>query len=912
MPHALIVDDKEENLYYLSALLQGNGYTVETASHGAEALVKARQRLPELIVSDLLMPVMDGYTLLRHWKVDTLLKTIPFIVYTATYTEPEDEQLALDLGADAFILKPCEPDTFMARIHEVEARSDAQQSNTHAPYGDENAMLKYYSQTLIRKLEEKTLQLEDANRGLQQDIVERKRVEESLRLYGSAVEQSKESIMITDARLDENGPHIVFVNPAFTTMTGYSASEVIGQSPCLLYGTRTDAAVLDRMRHRLAAGVEFEGEAIHYRKDGSAYFQHSHITPLRDVYGAITHFVAIQRDVTERKETEARIIYLNRVYAMLSSINALIVRVNEHAQLYNEACRIAVENGGFRMAMVCMSDVVTQRIRLVASAGKSDALLGKINAVLCSPSADSTMLVRVVREHRTVVCNDTSTDPAVIFSDDYVLAGVKSIAVLPLIVGDAVVGAIALYAGEVEFFHGEELQLLSELADDIAFAIDHIDKYERLNYLAYYDDLTGLANRTLFLERVGQFIRSAQRGGHKLGLLLLDIERFKNINDSMGRAVGDALLKQAGAWLPTVFGETSLLARVDADRFGIVLPVLHDSSEVARLIEQTLAAFLEHPFGLNGEDYRVGAKIGIALYPDDGGDAESLFKNAEAALKQAKKGGDRYLFHARQMTEAVAAKVTLEKQLRQAIDRNELILHYQPKIGLASGKLTGVEALIRWNDPRTGLVPPGHFIPVLEETGLIYEVGRWALRQSIEDYLRWRAAGLAAVRIAVNVSALQLRNPGFVAEIERNLAIDAAAAAGIELEITESMIMEDMARSVSCLSAIRDMGLTIAIDDFGTGFSSLSYLAKLPVDALKIDRAFINDLTTGPQGLGLVTAIINLAHTLKLKVVAEGVETEAQSRLLHELSCDEIQGFLICKPVPTEVLESRYLGRGTF
>jgi FOG: EAL domain len=259
------------------------------------------------------------------------------------------------------------------------------------------------------------------------------------------------------------------------------------------------------------------------------------------------------------------------------------------------------------------------------------------------------------------------------------------------------------------------------------------------------------------------------------------------------------------------------------------------------------------------------------------------------------------------MTEAVSAKVALEKQLRAAIDHGELVLHYQPKLALGSGVLTGVEALIRWNDPQTGLVPPAHFIPVLEETGLIYEVGRWALRQALEDYLRWRAAGLAAVRIAVNVSALQLRNPDFVAEIERNLAIDPHAAAGIELEITESMIMEDMSRSVSCLRAIRAMGLTVAIDDFGTGFSSLSYLSKLPVDTLKIDRAFVNDLTSGPQGLGLVTAIINLAHTLQLKVVAEGVETDAQSQLLHTLGCDEIQGFLISKPVASAVLEARFL-----
>jgi EAL domain-containing protein (putative c-di-GMP-specific phosphodiesterase class I) len=261
------------------------------------------------------------------------------------------------------------------------------------------------------------------------------------------------------------------------------------------------------------------------------------------------------------------------------------------------------------------------------------------------------------------------------------------------------------------------------------------------------------------------------------------------------------------------------------------------------------------------------------------------------------------------MTDAVAGTLTLENQLRQALDKEEFVLHYQPKVNLASGKMTSAEALIRWNDPATGLVPPGRFIPILEETGLIYEVGRWALKKAIEEYLRWRNAGLPAVRIAVNVSPLQLRNRGFIAEIEQAIGIDAHAAAGLQLEITESLIMEDVKHNIASLQTIRAMGITIAIDDFGTGFSSLSYLAKLPVDTLKIDRSFVIDMTAGPQGLALVSTIINLAHALKLKVVAEGVETERQSRLLRLLACDEMQGYLFSKPLPAEIFETRFLAQ---
>jgi diguanylate cyclase (GGDEF)-like protein len=402
-------------------------------------------------------------------------------------------------------------------------------------------------------------------------------------------------------------------------------------------------------------------------------------------------------------------------------------------------------------------------------------------------------------------------------------------------------------------------------------------------------------------------MRSAVSSGRKLALFLIDLERFKNINDSLGRPAGDALLRQVAEWLTRNVGDANLLARVGADHFAVVLPDVKQEGDVTRLLEKTMEALPQHPFQLNDAEFRIAAKIGVALFPDDGANADTLFKNAEAALKKTKTSGDRYLFYTQKMTEMVASKLTLENQLRQALEKGEFVLHYQPKVSLANGKLTSAEALIRWNDPRTGLVPPGRFIPVLEETGLIYEVGRWALHKAIEDYLRWRNAGLAAVPIAVNVSPLQLRHRNFIAEIKGAIGIDAHAAAGLELEITESLIMEDVKHSIASLQAIRAMGVGIAIDDFGTGFSSLSYLSQLPVDTLKIDRSFVNDMTTAPEGLALVSTIINLARSLKLKVVAEGVETEEQSRLLRLLSCDEMQGYLFSKPVPIEIFEARYL-----
>ncbi len=717
------------------------------------------------------------------------------------------------------------------------------------------------------------------------------------------------------ALLDAQGV-IVSVNEAWRQFAGASAIQGPGHGIGVKY-----LEILDRAQgegsssaHQVAAGIRsvLSGRA---RVFSIEYPCHSPteqrwflmtVTPLAEEHphgAVVTHL-----NITERNKTEVRLTRLNRMYAVISGINTLIVRVRDRDELYREACRIALEQGGFRMSFIAIVDRSTMQIVPVASAGEDKELLTSIHDILSSSEeAPKTMVAWAIREKKVVVSNDSQSDPRVLVGKKYADSGIRSMIVLPLNVSDEVVGALALYASEIDFFHEEEVKLLVELAGDIAFALDYIDKQERLNYLAYYDALTGLANRSLFLERVAQFIRSAASSRHKLALFLFDLERFKNINDSLGRLSGDALLRQVAEWLTRNLGDANLFARIDADHFAIVLPRVRQDGDMARLLEKTLAAFLEHPFRLNDAVFRIAAKVGAALFPDDGADADTLFKNAEAALKKAKARGDRYLFYTQAMTETVAGKLTLENLLRQALDKGELVLHYQPKVNLASGKLTGAEALIRWNDPRTGLVPPGRFIPILEETGLIFEVGRWALRRAIEDYLRWRAAGLAAVRIAVNVSPLQLRNRGFIEEIRQVIGIDAHAAAGLELEITESLIMEDIKHGIASLEAIRALGVTIAIDDFGTGFSSLSYLAKLPVDTLKIDRSFVLDMTAGAQGLALVSTIVNLAHSLKLKVVAEGVESEEQSRLLRLLDCDEMQGYLFSKPVPGEIFEATFL-----
>jgi diguanylate cyclase (GGDEF)-like protein/PAS domain S-box-containing protein len=737
------------------------------------------------------------------------------------------------------------------------------------------------------------------------DITDQKRSEAALRRFAAAMDTTADALFL----VDRSSMRYIHVNEAACRIQAKTRAGLLASSPAQVMGV-SEQALAETYDRLIQSGVdarpvEFERQ----RADGSkgCFELRWHAHPSGDSWT----IVSIMRDVTDRKEAETRIVQLNRVHAMLSGINALIVRVRDRNELFSEACRIATDEGRFKMVWIGLVDPAMQTMVPVASVGVPEEYLAEIHdkfTLQQGMAHGHAMTAQAVREAKPCVVNNIETSVDVLFRDEHLAQGIRSMAVLPLIIGATVVGVVALYAYEIEFFHSGEMKLLTGLTGDIAFAIDHIEKQERLDYLAYYDVLTGLANRALFLERTAQYIRGAANGRRKLALFLVDLERFKNINDSLGRPAGDLLLKQVAAWLTQAVGDANLLARVDADHFGIVVPDFRNVRDVIRFLKKAMSTFLSHPFQLNDAVFRIAAKVGVAVYPDDGADADTLFKNAESALKKAKLSGDKYLPYSHKMTVSVAGRLTLETQLRLALERKEFALYYQPKMNLVSGEITGAEALLRWNDPLTGLVSPNRIIPILEETGLMHDVGRWALNEAVETHRRWHMSGLKAVCIAVNVSPMQLRNRNFVAEIRQAIGDDPMAAAGLELEITESLIMEDVRVSIGSLRAIRALGVRIAIDDFGTGFSSLSYLARLPVHTLKIDRSFVIDMGAGPEGLALVSTIINLAHSMKLNVIAEGVETEEQSRLLRLLNCDEIQGHWFGHPVPSDVFEAKYLG----
>jgi len=454
---------------------------------------------------------------------------------------------------------------------------------------------------------------------------------------------------------------------------------------------------------------------------------------------------------------------------------------------------------------------------------------------------------------------------------------------------------------------GKAVRLVGATSDITQRKAQH-NRLARLDYLTLHDELTGLANRAQLVAELERQLAASQARSEMLALVAVDVVRFRHVNDTLGRAAGDLMLQEVARRLTAAVKPGDLVARFQSDSFVVMMRGIEHESGVAQWVQQVLVPAFSQSLTVEGTDLTLSTKCGIALFPSDGATADALIANAETALKQAKHSALSYLFYAPSMNSRVADKLRLETKLRRALANNEFLLFYQPKVDLKSGEIVGVEALIRWRDPEVGLVPPGSFIPLLEETELILPVGSWVLERAAQQYTEWQALGVPVPRIAVNVSALQLAQREFIATLDATLARHPLAAQGLDLELTESVLMDDMSGNIEKLRAAKERGLQVAIDDFGTGYSSLGYLSRLPLDALKVDRSFIDQMADDPQQMSIVTAIISLAHAIDLKVIAEGVETATQAQLLRLLRCDQIQGYLLARPEPPEAV-AKLLGR---
>ncbi|MEW5786993.1 MAG: EAL domain-containing protein [Pseudomonadota bacterium] len=427
-----------------------------------------------------------------------------------------------------------------------------------------------------------------------------------------------------------------------------------------------------------------------------------------------------------------------------------------------------------------------------------------------------------------------------------------------------------------------------------------------VRHLAYNDTLTGLPNRVMFMDHLARHLEAARLQGRQLAVLFLDLDRFKYVNDSLGHDIGDRLLKSVARRIQHCVRGGDCVARFGGDEFTLALGEIANPAAAAAAALKIIRA-LTTPFEIDGHDIFISTSIGISVFPEDGGEANALLKHADTAMYRAKKNSSGYAYYEAGMEASLSAHLQLESALRRALEREELTLHFQPKVELAGGTLVGSEALVRWHHPSRGLVPPGEFIPVAEETGLIVPIGEWVLHQACLQAKAWLDAGLPPHPVAVNLSGHQIKRPDFVHDVAQVLARTGLPAALLELEITESVLMEQARDTLTTLRELKELGVTLAIDDFGTGYSSLAYLKRFPVDTLKIDRAFVNDADSNPDDAAIVKGIIALAHSLRLKVVAEGVETTSQRDFLARAGCDEIQGYLLSPPVPAGELQSRFL-----
>lgn len=417
-------------------------------------------------------------------------------------------------------------------------------------------------------------------------------------------------------------------------------------------------------------------------------------------------------------------------------------------------------------------------------------------------------------------------------------------------------------------------------------------------YLAEHDSLTGLPNRTLFLDRLNQALRLAEREKEQIALMFLDLDHFKNINDSLGHSIGDQLLTQAANRIRSELRRSDTVSRQGGDEFLILLPAVGSPAHAGSLAEKLLESVCQ-PFFIEGLELTITLSIGISLYPDDGNDPDTLIKNADAAMYLAKeKGRNNYQFYINQLNEQMVARMAMESHLRRALQNNELRLHYQPQVSLNNHRIHGVEALLRWQNPELGFVPPDRFIPVAEDCGLINSIGAWVLREACEQNLRWQAMGLAPITMAVNVSAIQFRQEGFIELVQGILRDTGLPPEQLELEMTESVMMEGGENVLRKMQALRALGISLSLDDFGTGYSSLSYLKQFPIQQLKIDKSFVQDVNSDPYDTAIVQTILLMCESLGLDVVAEGVETAAQLEFLSLRNCTYAQGYYFSRPVP--------------
>ncbi len=750
---------------------------------------------------------------------------------------------------------------------------------------------------------------------IKEDITQRKKTEAAL--HASELKYRSVFATVGDALflVDTQDGRILSVNPAACKLYGYTQKEFLSMRDTdLSVATKGDVRELSRLTSKRLT------DQPHRRKDGSVFPADLFVRHF--LYKGRKITVAAIRDMTPQKLAEHRILRLSHFYAALSRTSAAIVRHAEPHELFQQICQIVIELEQMQVVWIGFVNPENDGFQLVAHAGMAPDYPHYLTdfPISSEPSqpASWSPAGRALRQGTPEVDNDFHND----FQDDsnpsawrrtIQALGIRSGAAFPLRRGGQTVGCLCAYAAERDFFDADITGLLASLAGELSFALDLFDHEsqrkvatERIQHLATHDPLTGLPNRSLLIDRLSQAIHGAHRRQGYVGILFLDLDRFKTINDSLGHGTGDQLLQAVTERLRACIRQGDTLARQGGDEFILVLPEISEPAIAGRVAEHLLQA-LRAPFAVQEHLLHVNASIGISIYPVDAADPPTLIRFADNAMYQAKEAGRAgYVFFTSELNIQVSELFTLGNDLRRALEREEFVLHYQPQIDLNTRQLIGAEALIRWQHPKRGLIPPITFIPIAEETGLINAIGEWTLRTACVQNRRWQTAGLPTMPVAVNLSAKQWLQPHL-----ENQVIDALQAAGLaprwlELEITESLLMRDTEKMIETMHRLQVSGVQFAVDDFGIGYSSLSYLKRFPVNRLKIDQSFVRDIPVDPDDTAIATAIIQMGKSLRLNVVAEGVEGAEQLNFLRERGCDAAQGYYFSKPLPAEAFVQYY------
>ncbi len=592
------------------------------------------------------------------------------------------------------------------------------------------------------------------------------------------------------------------------------------------------------------------------------------------------------------KRQERQIARLSGALRMLSGINSAVVRIRDRIELLREACRLAVTIGGHAAAIVALNKGATQVMAPAAWAGVDDESAARLCEHIRQRAERDIQAGRIsVQAPSVLVLQETE------YRGSLPAAGNRPLVALPLTVDKTLIGVLAICMGEPGAVGEEEMRMLREVAANLSFALQYLQQDSRVRLLSYFDVLTGLAKRTLFCQRLARLLGAPEDGALEYAVAIVDVQNLSAINDSFGRHAGDLLLQLVADRLKRRFKNTEWLAHFAGGTFAVVRSSAGKSERGGDALNTAVDTLFAQPFSLEGKEVPVAARTGVALYPEDGRDAEALVQKAEAALRAAQELGEWRGHYSAERHSASLARSALERKLRVALEREQFELHYQPKVEVKTRRIEGVEALIRWNDPESGLVSPGAFLPILESSGLIVPVGEWVIQRAAADCRGWLEAGLPPVRVAVNVSPVQLRDANLAPCLLRYTGGWTSPAVGLDLEITEGALAEEFSGDLQKLQIMRSAGARVAIDDFGTGYSSLGRLEQLPIDMLKIDRSFVRGMRQGARGKKLVMIIISIARAFGLSVVAEGVEEQSELDALWELGCDQSQGYLHSKPV---------------